>query len=474
VVVEEYISAALLIAATTLLIVTHRRRSPGTHWIAYVPVAIVLLSVAQSGDTLLGFQLGWYLIMAAVSVVLYLLDRPVLTRLAFCLAVIAGVVASFSSLQGLFVWPVGLVLVLQRARPRAYTLSWIAAGAATTVLYFSNWNTQQSGGVSYAFRRPVEALRFFFFSIGDVIGVQIPDSPHGAQYGTLALGVVIVGIALWLLVTYGFCVDGSSARPVGIALIWFGLLFAAAIAGGRSSFGLSDAGTTRYVTFDLLILVGSYLVVLDRAALADDETVRGIRWLPRITTVVAIVVCIQVILGTVNGISAGDEYRNYEITGAVVTANIQRAPDGLVTSQLGAGYESAGFIRRMARAARVHHLSLFSTADISSYADQPLPVNRTPPTTFLIKPMAGAALHGTLFLVASASDPFGISKLQFQLRADGRPPVVISRGSHFPFGFLGGWDSQTVSNGVYSMRSVASSPGGLTKTSPWVVVTVAN
>jgi hypothetical protein len=48
-------------------------------------------------------------------------------------------------------------------------------------------------------------------------------------------------------------------------MIWFGLLFAAAIAGGRSSFGLSDAGTTRYVTFDLLILVGSCLLVLERS-----------------------------------------------------------------------------------------------------------------------------------------------------------------------------------------------------------------
>ena len=210
VIVEEYISVALLIAATTLVIITHRRRAPNIRWIAYVPVVIVLLSVAQSGDTLFGFQIGWYLIMATLSVVLFLLDRPVLTRIAFCLAVVAGVVASFSSLQGLFVWPVGLVLLLQRARTRSYALSWIAAGVATTALYFSNWNTQESGGVSYALRHPVEALRFFFFAIGDVVGVHIPDSPHGAQYGTFVLGVVIVGVALWLLVKFGFRVDESS------------------------------------------------------------------------------------------------------------------------------------------------------------------------------------------------------------------------------------------------------------------------
>ena len=56
VIVEEYISAVLLIAATTLMILTHHRRAPKTHWIAYCPVAIVLLSVAQIGDTLYGFR----------------------------------------------------------------------------------------------------------------------------------------------------------------------------------------------------------------------------------------------------------------------------------------------------------------------------------------------------------------------------------------------------------------------------------
>jgi len=474
VIVEEYISAVFLIAATMLVILTHHRRAPKIHWIAYCPVAIVLLSVAQSGDTLYGFQVGWYLVMVALSIALFFLDRPVLTRIAFCAAVAAGVVASFSSLQGLFIWPVGLVLLLQRARTRSYVLSWIAAGLASAGLYFYNWNTQESGGISYALRHPVEALKFFFFAVGDVVSVQIPDSPHGAQYGTFALGIVIVGVALWSLVAFGFRVDESSARPVGVALIWFGLLFAAAISGGRTSFGLSDAGTTRYVTFDLLILVGSYLVVLDRSTQPATDSIHRIRWLPGVTAAVAILICVQAILGTGNGISDANGYRQYEVMGAIVTANIQRAPNGLVTSQLGAGYETADFIRRMANDARVQHLSLFSTADISWYSRQKLPVNRTPPTTSLIKPAAGEVLRGKLFLLATASDPFGINKVQFELNTNNRNPTVISQGSATPFGYLGGWDTRSVPDGVYSIRSIAFSPGGLTGLSRWTVVKVAN
>ena len=474
VIVEEFINAALLIAAVTVLIITHHRRAPKIHWIAYVPVAVVLLSVAQSGDTLFGFQVGWFLIMAALSVALFLLDRPVLTWSVFCFAVVAGVVASFSSLQGLFIWPVGLALLLQRARTRPFVLGWIASGVVTAALYFSNWNTQESGGFAYGLRHPLVTLKFFFFAIGDVVGAQIPDSPHGFQYAALVLGVVIFGVALWLLVKFGFRVDESSSRPVGIALIWFGLLFAVAIVGGRSSLGLIDAGTTRYVTFDLLTLVGCYLVVLERSPRTETDSVRGMRWLSGATAVVAVLVGIQVIFGTANGLSNGSDYRNFEITGAVVTANIHHAPNGLVVSQLGAGFESAGFIRRMANDARIHHLSLYSTADISSYARQALPVNRTPPTTALVKPAAGSVQHGKIFLLASASDPFGVSGLQFEVRADGGASSVIGRGSPTFFGYLGAWDTDSVPNGTYSIRSVARSPGGLTGSSPWVVVKVAN
>jgi Bacterial Ig domain len=474
VIVEEYISAVLLIAATTLVILTHHRRAPKTHWIAYCPVAIVLLSIAQFGDTLYGFQIGWYLIMVALSIALFFLDRPVLTRIAFCAAVAAGIFGSFSSLQGLFIWPVGLVLLFQRARTRSFVLSWIAAGLASAVLYFHNWNGQGSGGISYALRHPTEALKFFFFAVGDVVSIQIPDSPHGAQYGVFALGIAIVGIAVWLLIAFGFRVDKSSGRPVGVALIWFGLLFAVAISGGRTSLGLSDAGTSRYVTFDLLILVGSYLVILDRSTQMAAKTIRNIRWLPGITAAVAVMICVQGILGTGNGISDARGYRNYEVTGAIVTANIGRAPDGLVVSQLGAGYQSADFIRRMAHDARVHHLSLFSTADIAWYSRQSLPMNRTQPTTSLIKPTAGEAVRGKLYLLAAASDSFGITKVQFVVRGNHRNSTVVSNGLAISFVYLGAWDTRTVPDGIYSLRSIAYSPGGVMGFSRWTVVRVAN
>ena len=154
VVVEEYLSALLLLGACVLIILTHRRRSPRTPWLAYCPVGLLLLTSAQSIGTLYGYAFGWYLIMAALSAALYFLDRPVLTRVALCVAILAAVIASFSSLQGLFVWPVGLVLVLQRERGRSVATAWALSALVTAGLYFYNWDSGQGAASASPYAIP--------------------------------------------------------------------------------------------------------------------------------------------------------------------------------------------------------------------------------------------------------------------------------------------------------------------------------
>jgi len=100
---EEYLGAAMLVGATALLILAHRRRSISVPWLAYCPVAFVMLSIAQWGCALYGFELGWFMVMLALASSLYLLDRSELTRSVMAGAVVAAVVGSFSSLQGLFI-----------------------------------------------------------------------------------------------------------------------------------------------------------------------------------------------------------------------------------------------------------------------------------------------------------------------------------------------------------------------------------
>ena len=127
--VEEFLSGLMLIAATLLLIHAHKRRSPDIPWLYYCPVVILACSLVQYGATLWGFQLAWYLVFLALAVVVVVLDRDELGVTTLAVAVIAGVIGSFSSLQGLLIWPIGLVLIFYRRRARPVVIAWIVSAS---------------------------------------------------------------------------------------------------------------------------------------------------------------------------------------------------------------------------------------------------------------------------------------------------------------------------------------------------------
>ncbi len=140
--VEDYVSGALLVVAAAVPVVTHRRRSPSRPWIFYCPVVIVMLSAVVWGITLFGFQIGWSLILLSLAGTLYLLDRSRSTGLVLAAAIAAAVVGCFSSLEGLIIWPAGLVLLCQRHRSRrqmtafarAHRLAMFSTAAAVVYL----------------------------------------------------------------------------------------------------------------------------------------------------------------------------------------------------------------------------------------------------------------------------------------------------------------------------------------------------
>ena len=189
IVVEDILSGILVIVTTALLVVTHRRRSPTVPWILYCPVVLVFLSFAPLATTLFGFLLSWYLVMVALAVALFLLDRATLTRMTMAAAIAAAVVGSYSSLQGLFIWPAGLVLLYLRRRDLRTVTVWLAAAVVTTVLYFVNFDWTATGGhPSSALSHPGPALRFFFESLGNVTGSPVSTSPRIGQHALAGPG----------------------------------------------------------------------------------------------------------------------------------------------------------------------------------------------------------------------------------------------------------------------------------------------
>lgn len=382
--VEEYLSAAMLFAATALLIWAHKRRVPSTPWLYYCPVAFLMLSFVQYGNTLWGFQMAWYLVMLALATALFILDRPTLTRVTFVAAVVAGVVGSFSSLQGLLIWPAGLILIYHRRRAIHFTLTWIAAGVASVVIYFFHFGNPGGADPGDTLQHPLVAVKFYLLLVGDILNIPI-NNGQSPNILVLLFGFLIVAVAIVTIVVYGIRRSDQKGSPIGIALICVGLLFAVTVTQGRILFGYNAASASRYTTFDLLILVGVYLALLERppsrrTGIDPSSAIAGARelkvgqvrmrnrrpaWLDRSGLklsrwVVVSAIAVQTVLGIHYGLAGTQSFYEIQTNAVTVLRNINTTGDGSVVYFLDL-FEPASWIRKEARVAEEHHLSLFDS-----------------------------------------------------------------------------------------------------------------
>jgi len=383
--VEEYLSGAMLVTSTALIIWSHKRRSPSTPWLYYCPVALLALSTVQFGNALWGFQMAWFLIVLALATTVVFIDRFTLTWLSMTGALVAAVIGSFSSVQGLLIWPAGLVLLYLRRRRRPFVFVWIGAAVASVIVYFRNFDIHQGmPHHAYLWQYPLEAVKFYLFAVGDVIGVpQLYNGP--GNNAVLLVGVVLLVLAVFTLAVYGVDRDGEGGSPIGVALICVGLLFVGIVAWGRIIFGYSAASQSRYTTYDLLIPIGIVLAFLGRPSpgadsggpqagseeVPPDEAPRrtasaalsrfGRAALPFARWVVAVVVVVQIGVGFHYSIEGARKNYAYQVHAVPVLRNIDHESDATILVSVDY-FAQASFIRRQVRIAKLHHLSVFSNA----------------------------------------------------------------------------------------------------------------
>jgi hypothetical protein len=377
--IEELFGAVLVLGATALFIWSHKRRSPGTPWLYYCPVAFLTLSLVQYENTLWGFQVAWFMVLASLAVALALLDRVSLTGWALGGAVVAGVVGSYSSFEGLFIWPVGLLLLYQRRRkPRTFVI-WGGSAIATAAVFVYKYNSSaKDPSHGYALHHLWTSAKFFIFAMGDIVGITV--KPGSGNANVLIFGVLVLTMAVFTLVYYGARRDETSGGPIGVALVFFGLLFAASVTQGRVIFGYWGAAASRYTTFDLLTLVGIYLAVLGRPAdrvpsraLAGSEVSIGsagtgdgtpvragrTRVLMVARGAVALVVTVQILLGLQNGLQGARTTQRGQLAAVRVSENVSGSSDNYLRYFV-ARWHSGPYIRAQLEEAKKLRLSLYS------------------------------------------------------------------------------------------------------------------
>lgn len=472
VLVEDYLSGVALCGATALVVLAHHRRSPDTPWIVYTPVVLVLLSGSVVSQTMFGFNFSWFLVLLALAAAVYLADRPLLTRLALAGAVAAAVVGSYSSLQGLIIWPAVLVLLWQRRRSPRVLGTWVGCAVVTTAFYLYGFDRSAAGAHGTA----GGAWGFFVVELGNVFGTVLS---HGSAF---ACGIAVLVLAVAALVV-GRHRDSSGGAPVGVALVVFGLVFAASAGVGRASLGVADA--LRYSEFVLTAWVGAYLVLVsglalgwrrsaaastteaveldepaapvaerEREAAADGRPTRS--WRSRqvqgaLAGVLLALMVVQFLLGHQHGTDDDAGWRAQELTVADITANVGRASDFAVADHLGP--YSVPELRQLVADARSERLSLFATSLATTEARRGI----SPPLLDLL-PTAWQRVRGTVEFDAGVQTGAPV-RIVFEVRRDGRTVAVVP-ATPTPVGLLGRWDPTGRPIGLYWFHSVATAADG--------------
>ncbi len=369
----EDLSALILVAATAVLIWTHKRRSPEIPLLFYCPVAFLMLTFAQWGNALWGFQYAWFLCLFAVVLVIALLDRSVLTRPTLVAAVLLAVVASYTLVQGLLIWAVGLLLLYVRRRPRGTLFAWVAGAVLTAGLYFYNL-TPANDRPWAVLEHPYLSVKFFLFALGDIVGMQMKCGGP-ANAGVMAFGVLIFVLAIWVLIKWGLRHDESGAAVVGVAVIVYGFLFDALITDGRVGYGVGSnavsihdghrAGSGRGLSrrrreFCFTREVDTAVVESGRSKTRSQPMARLTFPAQRINggvvrRIVLAVIVIQVLISVHYGLIHSRELHKQNVAAASLTRNIHHESE--VAVKVGLYYfRTSTWIRSQAQFLEDHHL----------------------------------------------------------------------------------------------------------------------
>ncbi len=353
-VVDMLVGAGLLSCAAGVVVwLTTRTLRLPLPWL--IPVPWLLLGLAQVENTLWAYQLAWMLIIFLTAASLALIElaprRPVLVAAAVVLALIA----SFSSLQGLLVWPVGLVYGLARGWGPRRALLWTGVGLVAGVVYA--WHigpVYPTPHPTYMLHHPLLAVRFYLLLVGSVFVLH-----H------TVLALLVLGLAVYLAGVFASSRRSEWARlRLPLALVLTGLLFDVLVTEGRVQFGLAAAGASRYTSYNLILLTGVYLAAVAAAEpsrLAKNWT--GITQSSLLKTaplaLSALLVVVQLGWGVPQGLYEGQVYLVNRTIGSQLLRNYRHEPAARLGRYL--FYPEGSYIKAWAPVLERHHWSTFST-----------------------------------------------------------------------------------------------------------------
>jgi ABC-2 type transport system permease protein len=293
----------------------------------FVPIAFLIFSLGQYWNMLVAWSLTFVFVQTFAVLAFYLIyisSRTGFGKRALSAALVSGTVATFSSAQGLLVWPAGLLQLLiapvERSTKKILVGIWGVAGLVEWIVYFYDWNIPDFQMAHHSERyfldNPNLGIDYFLTALGSsLIRLQTVALMSGL------LLICLVAATLFLVYRAGLLGECS----FWITLISFSFLFLGSIMVGRSGMGLENALSSKYPTFTVLAVIGAYVILIK---LALEQRTRIIYALLSCLTALIIV---SVPISYMVGIDAGKAFNARTERAAYIISNYETKPDGALT-----------------------------------------------------------------------------------------------------------------------------------------------
>jgi hypothetical protein len=269
----EVLIGFIFACTTATLIFLMLKKSIGRWWLGLLAGVLIgawFFSPIQWENWLWGWQVEWFMCMAAVTTSVFLLtkfsDSTSQNRIIFySLAMLSGIIASFSLAGGLFVWILGIFILWATKQGKKLLSIWTVTGVLCTILYYFRYIPQpgpNGATTTFFLSHPLGYAEFFLAYLGGPVG-SLTDNLQAP----LIVGLML--ILLLLPVLYLLWRRRSEIRAFApwVAFIIFGILGGLSTGVGRLSYGVGFALSSRYTAFSLFYIIGMTVVVfmlLDR------------------------------------------------------------------------------------------------------------------------------------------------------------------------------------------------------------------
>lgn len=351
-VAEMYVSWVICICSGIVVFLLFRGMFKGSCNIclSFIPVSWIIFSIRQYENLLWGFQIQIFLCVLGIVIAIAMLEFSEKNINFFLVSIAGAVIASYSFMNGLSVWPAGFVMIWLSSNHRTQKLIlWVISGAITVFLYFYQWapNPGHPSALSFLYK-PIDAITYFFANIGAFYSPVTMNDPIILVIALIA-GVLVFAACLVILAHAVRSNMLSRIRPwIGfIAFAFFSTLF---LTLGRGGFGPYQGLASRYVTFGQFWIIGLYCMLLFFVIAHPENS-----FLARSYNLLVIFLVIGICVGILGGFLVGQKTATERSTAASYLADYSHTGD----NELSIVYPDADIVRKRVHFLDINHLNIF-------------------------------------------------------------------------------------------------------------------